>query len=88
MCCEAVGQLEKVNNTSLKKHRSYPQQPSIVRPGIDEVVAPDMIGSLRTKPDTGTVIEPQPSSRPLFLRNFQPLTPPDPLHSVPACLPS
>ena len=22
MCCEAVGQLEKVNNTSLKKHRN------------------------------------------------------------------
>ena len=44
---------------------------------LDEVVAPDMIGSLRTKPDTGTVIEPQPSWRPLFLRNFQPLTPPE-----------
>ena len=61
--------------------------PSCVR-GIDEVVAPDRISSLWTKPDTGTVIEPQPSSRPLFLRNFQPLTPPDPLHPVPACLPS
>ena len=36
MCCEAVGQLEKVNNTSLKKHQnSTPDCRSVLSMGGD-----------------------------------------------------
>ena len=48
-----------------------------------------MVAPLRPQPYTGTVVQPQPSSRPLFLRHFQPLSPPDPLDPIlthlPAC---
>ena len=47
-----------------------------------------MVCPLRAQPDTGTIIEPESSSWPLLLRHLQPFAPPDPLHSVPAHLPS
>ena len=37
-----------------------------------------MVGILRPKPDARTVIQPETAPFGLFLRNFQPLTPPDP----------
>ena len=33
---------------------------------LDEVVAPDMVAMLRSQPDAGSVVEPQPAARPLF----------------------
>src|SRR5512135_2433246 len=53
-----------------------------------EVVAPNMVRPLWPQSHTRTVIQPQPPSRPLFLRHFQPFPPPDPLHPILAHLPS
>src|SRR5262245_31703530 len=54
----------------------------------DEVVAPDMIRADGPQSNTGTVVQPQPRSRSLFLRYFQPLPAPDPLHAILTDLPS
>ena len=56
--------------------------------GLDEVVAPDMIAMLRSQPDAGAVVEPQPASRLLLPGYFQPLTAPDPLNAITADLPT
>src|SRR2546428_4967294 len=47
-----------------------------------------MLRPLRPQSHTRTVVQPQSSSRLLFLRHFQPFPPPDPLHPVLAHLPS
>src|SRR5271168_3250288 len=47
-----------------------------------------MIRSLRPQAKARSVVEPQPPSRPLFLRHFQPFAPPDPLHSILAHMPA
>jgi hypothetical protein len=39
---------------------------AVVGLGLDEVVAPDMVAVLRSQPDAGTIVEPEPASRPLF----------------------
>jgi tetratricopeptide (TPR) repeat protein len=52
------------------------------------VVAPHMIRTLRSQAHTRTIPEPQPPSRPLFLRHLQPFASPDPLHSILPHLPS
>ena len=72
----------------LVDQRQHPYGSSIVRAGADEVVTPDMILPLRPKPHTGTVVQPQASARSLFLRHFQTLPPPDPLHPVLAHTPA
>src|SRR5271169_6358252 len=41
-----------------------------------------MIRPLRSQPHTRTIPQPQPPSRPLFLRDLQPFASPDPLHSI------
>src|SRR5258705_5519604 len=41
-----------------------------------------MIRPLRPQPDPRTIPEPQPTSRPRFLRHLQPFASPDPLHSI------
>ena len=46
-----------------------------------------MITSLRSQPDAGAIVEPQPASRPLFPGYFEPLTAPDPLHTITAHIP-
>ena len=45
---------------------------------FNKVVRPDVVGALRPKADTGSVIEPKTSALGLFRRDFQPLTSPDP----------
>lgn len=55
---------------------------------LNEVVAPYMIAMLRSQPDAGSVVEPEPAPRPLLPRYFQPLTAPDPLNAVTADLPA
>ena len=52
---------------------------SIMGAILDEVVGPDMVGIFRPQPDARSVIEPEPASLRLLLRNLQPLPPPDPL---------
>ena len=60
-----------------------------VRSGAHEVVAPHAIRPFRSQPYTTSVVQPQSSSWPLFLRHFEPLATPDALHPIlpnmPAC---
>src|SRR5665213_2369971 len=46
---------------------------------LDEVVGPDMVRPFRPQSDARAIIEPEPTSLWLLLRNLQPLQPPDPL---------
>jgi metal transporter CNNM len=47
-------------------HVEHPVLPPIVSAILDEVIGPDVIGTLRPQTDTGTIIEPQPPSLPRF----------------------
>jgi hypothetical protein len=46
---------------------------------LDEIIGPDVVGSLWPEPDAGAVIEPETALLWLFPRDFEPLAPPDPL---------
>ena len=52
---------------------------SVVGSVLDEVVGPDVIAVLGAKPDTGAVVQPQPTALGLPGRDLQPLASPDPL---------
>jgi hypothetical protein len=47
-----------------------------------------MVRSFRPQPKARSISQPQPPSRPLFLRHFQPFTPLDPLHAILAYMPT
>src|SRR6476469_1898492 len=51
-------------------------------PALDEVIGPNMVWMLGPKPDARSVIQPEPASLRLFLRNLQPLPPPDALDTL------
>jgi len=72
----------------LVDQRHQPDFPAVMGLSFDEVVRPDVIAPLRSQPDAAAVAQPQPSSWPLFLRYFQPLTAPDALHAINANTPS
>lgn len=61
-----------------------------MRTVFDKVVRPDVVGALRPKADTGSVIEPKTSTFGVFGRYFKPLTSPDPGYPLsvhpPACV--
>src|SRR5690606_22738322 len=57
----------------------HAELPATVGPTLDEVVGPDMVGVLGSKPDARSVIQPEPAFLRLFLGNLQPLPPPDAL---------
>ena len=63
----------------LVDHIEHSILPSIVGAILDKVVGPDMIAVLGLQPDAGSVRQPKPAAFGLFVRNLQPLTPPDPL---------
>jgi hypothetical protein len=65
-----------------------PELSTIVGLRLNEVVAPDMIAVLRSQPNAGAVVEPQPTSRLLPFGYFKPLTAPDPLDAITANLPA
>ncbi len=46
----------------------------------DEIVAPDVVSVCRPQPDARSVIQPQPASFRLFVRNLEPFAPPDALY--------
>ena len=66
----------------LINHIQDPKGHSIVGAGLHKIIAPDMLGKERFQPDHGTIVEPQSSSFGLFLRDFQPFSAPDPLHTL------
>jgi hypothetical protein len=53
-----------------------------------EVVAPNVIRPLWPQPHARSIVQPQPRSRPLFLRHFEPFTTPDALHPIFAYVPA
>jgi hypothetical protein len=50
--------------------------------GFHKVVGLDMIAPFRPHPDAGSIVEPEPASRPLFFGYFEPLTAPDLLYPI------
>ena len=70
------------------EQRQQPQRSSVMSPRADKVVTPHLVGPLRPEPHAGTVVPPQPSSWPLFLRHFQSFPPPDSLYPLFAYLPA
>lgn len=60
-------------------HVEHPDFPAIVRPILDEIVGPDMVGVFRSQSDARTVVQPQPTAFRLLVRHFQPLPSPDAL---------
>ena len=66
----------------------HPHRPSIVGSGAHEVVAPDMVGTLRAQPYARPIVEPQAPSWLLLLRYLQPFATPDALDSILAHLPA
>jgi len=61
-----------------------------MRTVFDKVVRPDVVGALRPKAETGSIIEPKTSTFGVFGRYFKPLTSPDPGYPLsvhpPACV--
>ena len=72
----------------LIQQAQQPQRSPLLRSGTHEVVAPNLVRSLRPESHTGAVVQPQPTPGLLFLRHFQPLAPPDLLCSILAHFPS
>ena len=66
----------------LVDQRQQPQGSAVVRAGAYKIVGPNVILALRPQSHATAIIQPQPASRPLFLRYFQPFAAPDPLHPV------
>jgi len=60
----------------------HANRPFIMSKGTHKVVRPDVIRSLRPKPHAGAVVESQPATRLLLLRNLQPFAPPDRFHTI------
>src|SRR5215472_16635454 len=69
-------------------HGQQAQAAAVLRACIYKVVAPDVILSLGPQANARPIVEPQSSTRFLLGRNFEPLAPPDALHTVFAHLPS
>src|ERR671917_624757 len=65
-----------------------PEAPSIMGSALDEVEAPHVIGSLGPQPDAGAVVEPEPASGSVLLRDLEPFTAPDALNPIPAHAPA
>ena len=55
---------------------------SIMCPVLDKVIGPDMVCSLRPKPEARPVVETKAPLLRLLTRHFQPLTSPDPRHPL------
>jgi hypothetical protein len=55
---------------------------SIVSAVRNEVIGPDMVGTLWPQANARPVVEPEPPAFGLFGRDFQPLTSPDPFNAL------
>jgi hypothetical protein len=72
----------QVFSGELVNDAQHPERLSIMGAVRDEVVGPDMVGTLRAQPYARPVIEPKTSTFGLFDRDFQPLTSPDPFNAL------
>ena len=55
---------------------------------LDEVIGPDVVRAFRSEPDAGSIIQPKPALLCLFLWNFKPFAPPDPLNPLVVHMPA
>ena len=68
--------------TVLVDQRQDTQASPVMGLTLHKVEAPDVIAMERPQPHAGAIVQPQPASRPMLLRNLEPLTTPDPLNPV------
>ena len=57
-------------------------RPTIMRPSGHEVIAPDVVRTLRPQPNAAPVVQPQPAPGPLLARHLQRLPAPDMFYPV------
>lgn len=57
---------------------SFGALPAIACAILNKVVSRDMVRTLRSEPNAGSIIQPEPASLRLFLRNSKALSQPDP----------
>ena len=69
-------------------HGQHAEGPTVMGSVHDEVVGPDVVWPTRAKTDAGSIIEPEPTTFRLFLRDFQPLPSPNALHPFGIDVPS
>ncbi len=63
----------------LVNHVEHPELAAVMDAVLDEVIGPDVVRPLGPKPHARAVVEPEPPSPSLFLRDLRPLPSPDPL---------
>jgi len=63
----------------LVNHVEHPVLSPVMGAILHKVVAPDVVRSLGSQPDTGSIVEPEAALLRLLTRHFQPLPSPDPL---------
>ena len=64
--------------SELVDHHQHTKRPTIMGTFLDKVISPDMMAPARSKPDTGTIIQPETTPLGLSRRHLQPFSPPDP----------
>ena len=72
----------------LVDHRQHAKLAPVLSLILHEVVAPDVIWPLRPQTDARSVVEPETAAFGLFLRDFQPFPPPDPIDALDADAPA
>ena len=68
--------------------REHPKRPAILRPVLDEVVRPEMIGSLLSQTNARPVVAPETAALVLLRWDFQPFPSPDPVDPLVAHVPA
>ena len=72
----------------LVEYRQQLQSTAVVGPRTHEIVGPHVIPVQRPEPDARAIVEPQPTPFRLPPGHFEPLLPPDPLHTLVVHLPA
>ena len=72
----------------LVEHGQELQRSAVMGPRAHEVVGPHVILMQWPEPDARAIVEPQPTPFRLPSGHFQPLLPPDPLHTLVVHLPA
>ena len=66
----------------LVDHAEHLDLPAVMRPVLDELVSPDLVGPLCPQANAGSTIQPEPTSLRLSSRYLQLLAPPGPLDPI------
>ena len=69
-------------------YSEHPKGFSVMSTIHDEIIGPYMVLVFRSHSDTGAIVQPQPASLRLFLRDLQPLPSPNPLNPLIVDLPA